>query len=83
MTSFAPDCLAARGKPAAGSTTSDEPIARKRLARVLKSNASSSTLAGRACPNDTVACFMRSLPQAGQGGTESAAKNFATIPPDS
>ena len=58
MTRAAPLRLAISGKPAAGHTTSDEPMARNRSQLRLNSSARCIGAAGIACPNDTVAVLM-------------------------
>ena len=67
ITSRAPLRLAISGKPAAGQTTSDEPIATKRSHDSVISSARRIASSGIAWPNETVAVLMWP-PQAGQSG---------------
>ena len=55
----APFRLAINGKPAAGHTTSEEPIARNRSQVLVNSSARRIASAGIAWPNETVAVLMK------------------------
>src|SRR5262249_3013596 len=67
MTRRAPLRLAIRGNPAAGHTTSEEPIARKRSQDLVIFSARCIAASGIACPNETVADLMCPS-QSGQSG---------------
>src|ERR1700733_8794427 len=78
ITSLAPQFLASMGNPAAGQTTSDEPMARNRSQCWASSVARRIASSGIACPNEMVAVFTGS-PQAGQSGAWLAAADAAGI----
>src|SRR5712664_1478666 len=58
ITSLAPQFLAINGKPAAGQTTSDDPIARNRSQCWASSVARRIASSGIACPNEMVAVLV-------------------------
>ena len=69
MISRAPFRLANKGNPAAGQTTSEEPIDKNRSQDKVKSWARRIAESGIACPNDMVAVLMKP-PHAGQSGAQ-------------
>ena len=69
MTSLAPHFLAISGKPAAGQTTSDDPIARKRSHCCASSVARRIASSGIACPNEIVAVASRLFARQGVAAT--------------
>src|SRR5215469_1665724 len=69
MTSIAPLRFAKRGSPAAGQTTSEEPIETKRSHDCARSCARRTAASGMAWPNEMVAVLMWP-PQLGQSGAQ-------------
>ena len=81
MTSRAPLRFAIKGNPAAGQTTSEEPIARNRSQDCARSWARCIAASGIAWPNETVAVLMKP-PQAGQSGAQPFAGLHPLAHPD-
>ena len=71
ITRVEPFRFAISGNPAAGQTTSDDPMARKRSHARVSSSARCIAVTGMAWPNDIVADLMWP-PQPGQSGASSA-----------
>src|SRR5262245_41799566 len=78
MTRRAPLRLAINGNPAAGHTTSDEPMARNRSHDMVMASARRIAASGIACPNDTVADLMCPLQSEQSGACPDALKRSLT-----
>src|ERR1039457_2921668 len=82
ITYLAPLFLASIGNPAAGQTTSDDPIARNRSQCWASSVARRIASSGIACPNEMVAVLTGSS-QAVQSGAPPMASELCLAPPRS